>query len=339
MTSASRSSLRVRSASRRRRSGARRAIRNLTLICICIAGTVGSAVIAGGVIGFAKLRGSSASARPLLQLAIAPRLGDAAYVASRRIGRPEQRVIIASLNLPEPRMAPPVLAKAREPDPLFDPRVTGSIGAMAFAPASLRMDAPLTRPAEAAPRIAAPVTVPAAPPSPLPRARPQLASLAPANAPASKLTDETITPKTAIYDITAQAVYLPNGEKLEAHSGLGPYMDDPRHVHLKMRGATPPNVYTLRLREKLFHGVQAIRMTPLDEAAMRGRDGILAHSYLLGPNGQSHGCVSFKDYPRFLNAFMRGEIDRIVVVARLAQPPAFYAKRNMRSASNTHGVQ
>src|SRR5262249_1740761 len=43
---------------------------------------------------------------------------------------------------------------------------------------------------------------------------------------------------TAIYDIAAHAVYLPNGDKLEAHSGLGPRQDDPRSVNVKNRGAT-----------------------------------------------------------------------------------------------------
>jgi len=33
--------------------------------------------------------------------------------------------------------------------------------------------------------------------------------------------------RTAIYDITARVVYLPNGEKLEAHSGLGEHLDKP----------------------------------------------------------------------------------------------------------------
>jgi hypothetical protein len=54
---------------------------------------------------------------------------------------------------------------------------------------------------------------------------------------------------------------------------------------------------------------------------MYGRDGILAHSYLLGPNGQSHGCVSFSNYPEFLSAFLKGEITRLAVVERLESPP------------------
>jgi hypothetical protein len=128
-------------------------------------------------------------------------------------------------------------------------------------------------------------------------------------------------PRTAIYDISARVVYLPNGEKLEAHSGLGEHMDDPRSVGVKNRGATPPNVYALSLRERPFHGVRALRLTPVEPDKMFGRDGILAHSYLLGPNGQSNGCVSIGDYPKFLNAFLNGEIDRLVVVERLADPP------------------
>lgn len=168
---------------------------------------------------------------------------------------------------------------------------------------------------------------------PVPRARPQLASLPPADDIGTQQDFELPTAKTAVYDITAQVVYMPNGEKIEAHSGLGQYMDNPKYVHLKMRGATPPNTYKLRLRESLFHGVQAIRMLPLRESEMFRRDGILAHSYMLGPNGQSNGCISFKDYPKFLAAFMRGDVDHITVVSRLSKPPAFYARRNIRSAS------
>ena len=127
--------------------------------------------------------------------------------------------------------------------------------------------------------------------------------------------------RTAIYDITARTVYLPGGRRLEAHSGLGTFMDSPRHVHLRMRGATPPNVYNLALREQLFHGVRAIRLNPVDGSRMHGRDGILAHTYMLGPNGQSNGCVSFSNYPEFLNAFLRGEVTRLAVVERLESPP------------------
>lgn len=121
--------------------------------------------------------------------------------------------------------------------------------------------------------------------------------------------------RTAVYDIEGKVVILPNGQRLEAHSGLGSHMDDPRFVHVRMRGATPPNVYNLRLRESLFHGVRAIRLTPVDNSKMFGRDGILAHTYMLGPRGDSNGCVSFKDYNAFLNAFLRGEVTRLVVVA------------------------
>jgi hypothetical protein len=126
---------------------------------------------------------------------------------------------------------------------------------------------------------------------------------------------------TAIYDITSRTVYLPNGRRLEAHSGFGDQMDDVRYVNQRMTGPTPPNVYELKLREELFHGVRAIRLIPTDSSKMYGRAGILAHSYLLGPNGQSNGCVSFADYPAFLDAFLRGDVNRLVVVQHLADPP------------------
>jgi len=127
--------------------------------------------------------------------------------------------------------------------------------------------------------------------------------------------------RTAIYDISARIVYLPSGRRLEAHSGLGAYMDNPHHVNLRMRGSTPPNVYNLTLRESLFHGVRAIRLNPVDESTMYGRAGILAHSYMLGANGQSNGCVSFSNYPEFLSAFLNGEIARLAVVEHLESPP------------------
>ena len=157
--------------------------------------------------------------------------------------------------------------------------------------------------------------------TPLPRSRPKLAALTPFDG--LGVAPEENFAKTAIYDITAQVVYMPNGDRLEAHSGLGPKMDDPNHVHVRMHGSTPPNTYKLTMREKLFHGVQAIRLNPVGEGNMFGRAGILAHTYMLGPNGQSNGCVSFKDYAKFLAAFQRGEVERMVVVSRLARPPAF----------------
>jgi hypothetical protein len=126
---------------------------------------------------------------------------------------------------------------------------------------------------------------------------------------------------TAIYDITAHVVYLPGGRTLEAHSGLGGLRDNPRHVRLKMRGATPPNVYNLTMRERIFHGVRALRLNPVDNGRMHGRDGILAHSYMLGADGQSNGCVVFRNYPEFLEAYRKGEVTRIVVVDRLDSPP------------------
>jgi hypothetical protein len=151
---------------------------------------------------------------------------------------------------------------------------------------------------------------------------PPISPPAPASLPGLPPTHDKAAPqsasvtRTAIYDISARKVYLPDGKILEAHSGLGDWRDNPRYVSLKMRGPTPPNTYDLTLRERLFHGVRAIRLTPVDDDKMFGRDGMLAHTYMLGPQGDSNGCVSFKNYRAFLEAYLKGDVDRLVVVAQ-----------------------
>jgi hypothetical protein len=122
---------------------------------------------------------------------------------------------------------------------------------------------------------------------------------------------------TAVYNISAHIVYMPDGTQLEAHSGLGSLLDDPSHVDEKMHGATPPNVYDLELREELFHGVRALRMIPQDERKVFGRAGLLVHTFMLGPNGDSNGCVSIRNYDAFLQAYLDHKIKRLVVVASL----------------------
>jgi hypothetical protein len=124
--------------------------------------------------------------------------------------------------------------------------------------------------------------------------------------------------QTAVYDITAHVVYLPDGSKLEAHSGLGSKLDDPHSSNIRMHGVTPPHIYELTPREALFHGVPALRLNPIGgEETIFGRSGLLAHTYMLGPNGDSNGCVSFKDYNAFLNAYRNQGIKRLAVVARV----------------------
>jgi hypothetical protein len=132
---------------------------------------------------------------------------------------------------------------------------------------------------------------------------------------------EAVDERTAVYDISAHTVYLPDGRQLEAHSGLGKFRDDALSITEKNRGVTPPNAYQITLREQPFHGVQALRLTPVSNEPMYGRDGILAHTYMLGPTGQSNGCVVFKDYPAFLQAFSSGQVDRLIVVTGMAAAP------------------
>jgi hypothetical protein len=123
---------------------------------------------------------------------------------------------------------------------------------------------------------------------------------------------------TAVYDISAHMVYLPDGSKLEAHSGLGSSLDDPRSARIRMHGVTPPHIYELKPREALFHGVPALRLTPIGgEDAIYGRSGLLAHTYMLGSNGASNGCVSFKDYNAFLHAYHNKGIRKLAVLARI----------------------
>ena len=123
---------------------------------------------------------------------------------------------------------------------------------------------------------------------------------------------------TAVYDISAHAVYLPSGVSLEAHSGIGGLRDDPEHVDVPNAGATPPAIYDLKPRDRLFHGVRALRMIPAEGTTTNGRSGLLTHSYMLGPDGDSNGCVSIRNYDRFLKAFNDGEVNRLVVVPNLS---------------------
>jgi hypothetical protein len=119
---------------------------------------------------------------------------------------------------------------------------------------------------------------------------------------------------TAVYDITARVVYMPDGTKFEAHSGLGSLLDDSTRIAARNEGPTPPGIYEMKPRERLFHGVPALRMTPVEGTDTFGRTGLLVHSYMLGPNGDSNGCVSVKNYDKFLAAYRSGTVKRLAVV-------------------------
>jgi hypothetical protein len=134
--------------------------------------------------------------------------------------------------------------------------------------------------------------------------------------------------QAALYDISARTVYMPDGTRLEAHSGLGALIDDPTQVHVRNRGATPPQVYELTMRERPFHGVEALRMKPVGEGDLFGRSGLLTHSYLMGPNGDSNGCVSFKDYATFVQAYKAGTVKLLIVVPSLADSAVVTAQKS-----------
>ena len=340
-------------------SGRRRGLRALAIGLMTV--VVVLTAVAGALAGLGRMFAVSLEARSGIRtiVAVAPQPDRLAWAASPPGGMAERWPVIAEFLSPMAADAAPsptlasaartkipnrvvVLASA-DRDQLVAPDRSSPADEMFTG--SLSTYVPRTYEATVgpvqAPKIAAPDVIPAvrssavgtAPPNPLPTPRPkvQLASLGKID---GKPDDDAHAPKTAIYDIAARVVYLPNGDRLEAHSGLGNMMDDARSAPHKNRGVTPPNTYNLTMREALFHGVQALRMTPVGDREMYGRDGILAHTYMLGPSGQSNGCVSFRDYERFLRAYMRGEINRIVVIERLDKLPTMFARNgNFRSAS------
>ena len=181
------------------------------------------------------------------------------------------------------------------------------------APAAGKTASPGTRAVRSAAAKLPPATAATPVPTPAPTKKIRTADLA-----QDPSLHVDATNKTAIYDISAHMVYLPSGRRLEAHSGLGDKLDDPRSANVRMRGVTPPHLYDLKPREALFHGVPALRLNPIGgEEAIYGRAGLLAHTYMLGPNGDSNGCVSFKNYEAFLRAYRNGEVKRLAVVARV----------------------
>lgn len=123
--------------------------------------------------------------------------------------------------------------------------------------------------------------------------------------------------KVAIYDVSNATVYMPDGTKLRAHSGIGRMRDNPRYEHVTMKGPTPAGIYRLSMREKRFYGVEALRMTSIDGRDPKNRTGLLTHTNLLRGQTGSHGCVAFQNYQPFLKAFKRGQISMLVVVPEL----------------------
>jgi hypothetical protein len=152
---------------------------------------------------------------------------------------------------------------------------------------------------------------------------------APKDAPPSAVAPKAAAPKapgtdgpaadqhTAVYDVSTHTVYMPDGTKLEAHSGIGSAQDNPNSGNQRNRGTTPTGVYKLTPREARYHGVAALRLTPVNGTDTHGRDGLLTHSYMFGPRGESHGCVVFRNYPEFLKAYQGGQVNQIKVVSHL----------------------
>ena len=308
------------------------------------------AIAAIGIIGVTAIAASIWIVR--ITVGSNPRIHSEAPMGPRRLALSDTEFKIAGPKPSAQLLISDVLAQAERTTPVLidPPLVVARVEVMPLPPRRPNIPAPQVtqQVVQQVAQQAAPETPPEVAPKVAPPAPPHLALAKPAASPIFEKRDRQaalppappseLNSKTAVYDISARTVFLPNGKKLEAHSGLGEKMDDPRFANVRMRGVTPPNVYDLKLREALFHGVRALRMTPVNESAMFGRDGILAHTYMLGPSGQSNGCVSFRDYDKFLQAFLAGQVDRLVVVPSLGNTPYHVVsarhRRDVKYASN-----
>jgi hypothetical protein len=269
---------------------------------------IGFGVAALGLVGF------------LMTLTLRPALAPpktASALPALEAGPPP--LAVAASDLAEQTIEPEERLSRLEPPPIqIGPSPQDSLEA-----SPPRDSAPLVELQPSPPEAVPPVVF-----APLPPSRPL--ELAPPGAPPTSYDQST-----AVYDISAHAVYLPDGMRLEAHSGLGDRIDDPRFVDERDHGATPPGVYQLTLRESLFHGVQALRLTPISGGFTFNRVGLLAHPYMLGPNGDSNGCVSFKNYDVFLRTFQSGGVKRLAVVAQWAgRPRQFGLLASLRQTPN-----
>lgn len=323
-------------------------LRLIGAACVGLAGFASAALVAAWALGAV---GTPARVADLDEVAMATRAAQLAAEAATDLEIPADAPPVRSVAH---GLIPSWLY---DPNPLAGPSRRAPVVADAPPPAApertvtdLRVvPMPLAHPLSLAARQqpledAAPANLTAQDPrekvasAPLPQRNPlmggeQLASLpppgqpGPTEPPAASRPEVTDVPlpgpgdKYAVYDIKGGKVYMPSGEKLEAHSGYGEGFDNIAYVNKRMIGPTPPNTYTLTMRERLFHGVEALRMKPTADAKMFGRDGFLTHSYLMGERGDSNGCISFKEYDKFLAAYKRGEVTRIIVVAQLANPP------------------
>jgi hypothetical protein len=266
----------------------------------------------------------------------AKRYGRLAPAASRNFGP-------VPMGLPlQQRFAPQVAAASPSSPEGTRPRPAAARSPVAPAPAPAVMAAPLVpAPVRISPSVVVPLPVEAiavGAPAPVPAPRPaerETALSAPADSPVasieapagrtSPLAPAPIVGRndgTAVYDISAATVYMPDGARLEAHSGLGSMVDNPRYVDRRNIGPTPPGTYDLQALGGLFYGVEALRMVPVRGVNTFGRDGFLTHTYMLrGRPAQSNGCVVFPNYARFLDAYKRGHVKRLVVVASLNGSP------------------
>ena len=121
---------------------------------------------------------------------------------------------------------------------------------------------------------------------------------------------------TAVYDISARVVYLPDGTSSKPIRAWG----TPSTIRATKRARSRPDAAP-SLPVGAPRRLVPRRSGPAPQPD-RGRRslrpaGLLAHPFMLGPNGDSNGCVSFRDYEAFLKAYENGQINKLAVVTRL----------------------
>jgi len=168
-----------------------------------------------------------------------------------------------------------------------------------------------------------------------PLTRPELAGARPIEISVQAL--EEVRPPSPRSTTSRLRCVPPMVERSKAFRPGPTLLDDPVQCVTGIAASTPADY--LRpdaLRSAVPMACRRSAPTPVDENRFFGRERNLVHSYRPGSERPvERTCISFKDCLRFLQAFQRGEIDRIVVGVRVSTGADVCRARNVRSASNT----
>ena len=124
--------------------------------------------------------------------------------------------------------------------------------------------------------------------------------------------------RTAIYDISAHTVYLPNGATAGGAFGSRRRDRTIRASCMKECAGRRHQMFTSLLRaNSFFMGFKRCVSNPSARAIFSDAPDFWRILICSCANGASNGCVSFKNYDAFLQAYQNGEIKHLAVVAHL----------------------